>query len=289
MSLIQILASLSLVGAAIAECEIHEEDHFYYNVSDLGLAALDNRVDDVDGLLAGGCELNYNGTAVVLEYSYDENDYEYGDYEYDYGEYGDADIVVGGMTALHIAATEGNHDMVAKLLSIPGIEIDKATNHGATPLFDAASSGFVESMVMLISAGADLNHQDEWGWTPLFQTCAYGYVHSAKLLIESGAGMDIIGTLEGETALILAVAFGYPDVAEILVESGADIFIQDIYNMTALDWALYTEDTVTEKMLRLAAERGEMREEEKGAEGMEGEQNGEERGEEYWENWRNGK
>ena len=189
----KILSSLFLLGSAFADCEIHDEDHFYYNISDLGLAALDNCVDDVDGLLAGGCDLNYNGTAVVLEYSYSENDYEYGDYDYDYGEYGDATVVVDGMTPLHIAATEGSHDMVSKLLSIPGIEIDMATTRRATPLFDAASSGFIESMEMLIRAGADIDHQDENGWTPLFQTCAFGY--SAKFLIEHGADMDIIGTL----------------------------------------------------------------------------------------------
>ena len=112
MFLLKIIASLSVVAAATADCIIHEEDHFYYNISDLGLAALDNRVDDVDGLLADGCDVNYNGTSVVLEYSYSENDYEYGDYEYEYGEYGDANVVVDGMTALHIAATEGNNAMV---------------------------------------------------------------------------------------------------------------------------------------------------------------------------------
>ena len=250
----KILSSLFLLGSAFADCEIHDEDHFYYNISDLGLAALDNRVDDVDGLLAGGCDLNYNGTAVVLEYSYSENDYEYGDYDYDYGEYGDATIVVDGMTPLHIAATEGCHDMVSKLLSIPGIEIDMATTRGATPLFDAASSGFIESMEMLIRAGADIDHQDENGWTPLFQTCAFGYVHSAKFLIEHGADMDIIGTLEEDTALILAVAYGYPDVVQLLVDRGADLYIQDIYNMTALDWALLIEDKETEKILILAEE-----------------------------------
>jgi len=254
MSLLNILGTLCLVGSAIAECVIHDEDHFYYNISDLGLAALDNRIEDVDGLLAGGCDVNYNGTAVLLEYSYSENDYEYGDYEDDYGEYGDATIVVDGMTALHIAATEGSHAMVAKLLTIPGIEIDMATNRGATPLFDAASSGFIESMEMLILAGADIDHQDIYGWTPLFQTCAFGYVHSAKLLIEHGADIDIIATEEEDTALILAVAYGYPDVVQVLVDSGADLSIQDIYNMTAFDWALLIEDKESEKILILAEE-----------------------------------
>ena len=66
--------------------------------------------------------------------------------------------------------------------------------------------------------------------------------------------MDIIGTLEEDTALILAVAYGYPDVVQLLVDRGADLYIQDIYNMTALDWALLIEDKETEKILILAEE-----------------------------------
>ena len=38
------------------------ENQSYRNVSDLGLAAFENRVEDVDGLVAGGCEVNYNGS-----------------------------------------------------------------------------------------------------------------------------------------------------------------------------------------------------------------------------------
>ena len=63
MALLEILTFLSIMAAAMAECEIHDEDHLYYNVSDLGLAALDDRVDDVDDLLAAGCDVNYNGAS----------------------------------------------------------------------------------------------------------------------------------------------------------------------------------------------------------------------------------
>ena len=70
----------ALVATALAECVIHEVDHVYYNISDLGLAVFDNRVADVDDLVAGGCDVNYNGTSKLFVYSYSENEYEYGDY-----------------------------------------------------------------------------------------------------------------------------------------------------------------------------------------------------------------
>ena len=251
MFLIKIFHLLSLVAISMGECLIHEEDHFYYNVSDLGLAALDNRVEAVDAAIAGGCEVNYNGTSVLLEYSYSENEYEYGDYEYDYGEYGDAGGVVDGMTALHIAATEGNTEMVAKLLTVAGIEIDMETSMGATPLYDAAGWGNTEIMRMLVTVGADINKQDGHGWTPLHQTCAYGHVLGAELLLNLGADPDIQGTV-GDTALHTAVAFAYQDVVEVLLESGADLSIEDDYDMTGLDWAVEMDDKEIEKILQLA-------------------------------------
>ena len=243
----------ALVLRTFAEsgCIIHKEDQGYYNITDLGLAAMDNRVEDVDDLLAGGCKLNFNVTSVLIEYSYNYNDYEYGDYEYDHGEYGDANIIVAGMTALHIAATEGSVEMVKKLLTIPDIQVNMQTDHGATPLFDASSSGYVKIMDMLISAGADVNLPDSVGWTPLHQAVAYGYPKAAQLLIEAGTGIDIQGT-EGETALMMAATFGYPDCVQLLLDYGADLWIRDIDNYRAVNWAIDGDDFESVKLLRSA-------------------------------------
>ena len=103
---------------------------------------------------------------------------------------------------------------------------------------------------MLVAAGADINHPDYNGWTPLHQTCAYGYLHSAELLVQLGADLNILGILEEDTPVMVAAAFGFPDVVQLLVRSGADLHIRDIYNMTALDWALDIEDKEIEQILR---------------------------------------
>ena len=78
MVLLKMITLSVLVASAVAECVIHEMDHDYYNISDLGQAAFDNRVADVDDLVAGGCDVNYNGTSKLFVYSYSENEYELG-------------------------------------------------------------------------------------------------------------------------------------------------------------------------------------------------------------------
>ena len=249
------MATLSaLVATVVAECVIHEMDHVYYNISDLGLAAFDNRAADVDDLVAAGCDVNYNGTAKLMVYSFSENEYEYGDYDDSYGEYGDDQVILGGLTALHIAATEGYHDMVSELLEVPGIKVDPTTDTGNTPLFDASSWGYTKVIKLLHEAGADLDHQTfDYGLTPLIQTCAYGYMHSAKFLVKIGADLNVQDFYQ-YTALHVAVHFGYPDLAEFLVKSGADMGIRSIDNLTALELAVELEDREMEQILRLAEE-----------------------------------
>ena len=255
MVLVKMITLSALVATALAECVIHEVDHVYYNISDLGLAAFDNRVDDVDDLVAGGCDVNYNGTAKVFVYSYSENDYEYGDYDDSYGEYGDEQVIFGGMTALHIAATEGYPDMVAELLDVPGIIVDPTGSFGNTPLFDASPRGYTRIIKLLYDAGADIDHQTfDWGITPLIQACGYGQMSSAKLLIQLGADLDVQDFDYQDTALHAVVYFGYPDMAELLVKNGADMEIRNIDNMTALEVAVELEDREMVQILRLGEE-----------------------------------
>ena len=96
--------------------------------------------------------MNYNGASDLQEYIYANNEYEYGDYDNSYGEYGDAKILVYNLTALHLAATEGNYEMVAKLLTVPGIIVDAETSEGATPLWTASSKGFTKIIEILHAA-----------------------------------------------------------------------------------------------------------------------------------------
>jgi hypothetical protein len=46
-----ILTVLSFVATVQSECQIHHQELMYYNISDLGVAALHNDVDAVDDLI----------------------------------------------------------------------------------------------------------------------------------------------------------------------------------------------------------------------------------------------
>ena len=49
---------------------------------------------------------------------------------------------------------------------------------------------------------------------------------------------------------MMAVVFGNTDVVKFLVKSGADLELRDRWNMTALDWAIWFNQTEIEHVLR---------------------------------------
>ena len=46
-----------------------------------------------------------------------------------------------GLTALHCAASRGNHDCIETLVGLCGAEVDVADQNGSTPLFYAVTLG----------------------------------------------------------------------------------------------------------------------------------------------------
>ena len=47
-----LLLVLSFAVLVQSECKIHEQEFIFYNISDLGIAALDNDLDAVDDLIS---------------------------------------------------------------------------------------------------------------------------------------------------------------------------------------------------------------------------------------------
>ncbi len=77
-------------------------------------------------------------------------------------------------------------------------------------------------MEVLISAGADINHQDNrTGYTPLMNALNGNNIMVAGFLIRQGADINIKAN-DGATALILACGCS-EDIAKQLLEKGADI------------------------------------------------------------------
>jgi len=94
----------------------------------------------------------------------------------------------------------------------------------ASPIHDAALTGDVELMEMLIANGADVDERDVHGYTPLLLAIQEGYTDMAKTLIVNGADVNARAVTDGGndvTPLYLSIILGRGAVANLLRGHGA--------------------------------------------------------------------
>lgn len=124
------------------------------------------------------------------------------------------------------------------LISIVGKEvINYRAHHGRTALIFAAKgaredipsdSCYPDIVKDLISAGAELDHQDRFRYnrTALMWAVNRGCIKTVKALIEAGADLDIKDE-RGNTAFVLSWKDGYQKsddyIQELLIEAGAKL------------------------------------------------------------------
>lgn len=82
-----------------------------------------------------------------------------------------------GFTALHVAAFEGDVEMVTVLLEEEA-DIEAQTKEGLTALHWAAVEGKADVVKLLLEQGADAGARDEDGWTALHWAAYHGHGHS---------------------------------------------------------------------------------------------------------------
>src|SRR5262249_58809690 len=75
----------------------------------------------------------------------------------------------GGLTALILAAREGNMQSLKVLLDAKA-PINQQSGNGNTALIVAAMNGNAEEINYLLERGADVNLANLAGWTPLYLT-----------------------------------------------------------------------------------------------------------------------
>jgi len=103
-------------------------------------------------------------------------------------------------------------------------------------LHDAAMTGDVEQLQLLISSGADVNARDMMGYTPLFYAVQGGQKKAAELLIGGGANVNARDGY-GNTPLHHAAVRGHYDMCEVLVSNGADVGSRNLTGGTAVAMA----------------------------------------------------
>lgn len=123
------------------------------------------------------------------------------------------------ITQICNAAKAGDADTVQSLMK--GLstreleELDPCS--GVTVLINAARSGHLEIVRMLLDAGVNPNGPDRGGWTPLRWNVRNGTPEVFQLLIDRGA--DVNYREDQTTLLMLAAHFTNPPVCKIIVDA----------------------------------------------------------------------
>ena len=106
----------------------------------------------------------------------------------------------------------------------------------------AAGRGNVETVKVLLAAGAEPSGLDATNTTPLH--CAMGpgpqRLAAAKLLIDAKADVNAWND-QGYSPIHLAIQEGLKDMVKLLVDSGANVDRRDCNGITPLQWAVATK------------------------------------------------
>lgn len=126
-------------------------------------------------------------------------------------------------------AVQADSSCVVLLAALEQWEKCKDSKH----LFEAARSGCVSMLQILIAHGVDLNRLSETGASPLHYAVLRDHAEAVRLLIEHGVSLDIQDN-RGWTPLHHAVRHDRLNALHLLCEAGADTGLRDNHHRTPL-------------------------------------------------------
>ena len=140
-----------------------------------------------------------------------------------------------------------NNDLAAlrQLIRDPGPTARDA--RGNSPLMYAAALGSLDSMRLLLDAGADPNVANNVDATPLMW-CA-GDAAKVRLLLSKGAKADARSKLGRTPLLIAAYNDGAIEAARLLLEKGADVNARDNGGTSVLELAAFANNIELARIL----------------------------------------
>ncbi|KAL3248913.1 hypothetical protein ABHI18_011846 [Aspergillus niger] len=156
-----------------------------------------------------------------------------------------------GFTALHIAAGEGHVPVVELLLQHPRVDVNVQGTDGLTALHIAAGEEYSPIVELLLpKPKLDVKTQDIEGLTAIHDAAYEGRLLSLKLLLQH-TGI-IINKLDkcGLTALHKAANKGHLPTVELLLQHPeVDINVRDTRGRTPLWWAVAHQPEVASRLL----------------------------------------
>jgi ankyrin repeat protein len=132
-----------------------------------------------------------------------------------------------GTTPLHWAVYHGHLELTKALLRAEA-EPNSRNDYGSSPLMEAAIAGNLPLIEALLDAGAHIESPNLEGQTALMAVARTGNIEAARLLISRGAAVNTAEKWGGQTALMWASARQQPAMVDFLIEEGADVDVRAI-------------------------------------------------------------
>jgi ankyrin repeat protein len=212
------LVILSVTITASLSCPILPSipGYKFQDLSVLQVAAIVNATADIEGLVEGGCDPNYADTYVIYTSTTCSSPI-----LERLGINCTREVRKTGYTPLILAVNLGNTDVVKKLVTIPGIDLDSKHEGVGPAIWDAVSNGNLEMVKALKEAGADMdNVGGPNAASPLTVAIVKNHNSVARYLISRGVDVNLAGT-DGGTPAFIAAALGNLEILKLLEKAGA--------------------------------------------------------------------
>jgi ankyrin repeat protein len=149
------------------------------------------------------------------------------------------DAVSNDDTKIAVALFSGDAETIREYVRNHADVITEKDTYGSTLLHYVAASGHAEIVELMVSAGADVNAENENQETPLHWATRRKHLEAGKMLVATGANVNAKND-EGETPLHIAAAGCDADLVGLLVAAGADVNARNKVARTPLLLTMFT-------------------------------------------------
>jgi len=139
---------------------------------------------------------------------------------------------------LTVACRQFHYNMV-RLLLAHGAEVEQLiTFEGRTrhSLYHALECGNYDSAKIFVERGVDINAAMPAGWTLLHQAAVSGSLRFVELVVQAGCDMNPV-TTSGKTPLTIAFELQQPSVVRYLIDHGASVEFLNSLTQSQIEWA----------------------------------------------------
>ena len=139
-----------------------------------------------------------------------------------------------GNPLLVIAMREKSADVATLLINDQRTDLDATNAAGENAMMIASLQGLTPMVKLLIDKDAEVNKK---GWAPLHYAAANGHDDIVQILLDASAYVDAESP-NGTTPLMMAARGGHITTCKVLLDGGADVRLKNQLGMTAVDFAM---------------------------------------------------